>query len=80
VQWAAPNRNAHAEAYIRTDAPINHGDSGGPLINSAGEIVGLNTFIMSESGGNEGMGFAIPSTMVRWVYEQLRAKGQWIAQ
>ena len=61
--------------YIQTDAPINHGNSGGPLINTSGEIVGLSTFIMSESGGNEGMGFAIPSTMVRWVYEQLRAQG-----
>jgi serine protease Do len=61
--------------YIQTDAPVNHGDSGGPLINAAGEVVGLNTFIMSESGGNEGLGFAIPSSLLRWVYEQLRAKG-----
>jgi serine protease Do len=61
--------------YIQTDAPINPGDSGGPLINAAGEIVGLDTFIMTGSGGSEGIGFAIPSIMVHWVFEQLRQFG-----
>ena len=47
--------------YIQTDAPINPGNSGGPLVNVSGEVVGVNTFILSQSGGNEGLGFAIPS-------------------
>jgi serine protease Do len=61
--------------YVQTDAPINPGDSGGPLVNTAGDIVGLDTFIVSGSGGSEGIGFAIPSIMVHWVYEQLREYG-----
>jgi serine protease Do len=61
--------------YIQTDAPINPGNSGGPLVNASGEVVGVNTFILSQSGGNEGLGFAIPSGMVRVVYEQLRKFG-----
>jgi serine protease Do len=44
-------------------------------VNTAGEVVGLNTFILSESGGNEGVGFAIPSTLIQWVYPQLRKRG-----
>jgi serine protease Do len=61
--------------YVQTDAPINPGDSGGPLVNTAGQIVGLDTFIVSGSGGSEGIGFAIPSIMVHWVYEELRKYG-----
>jgi serine protease Do len=61
--------------YVQTDAPINRGDSGGPLVNTAGEIVGLDTFIVSESGGSQGIGFAIPSIMVHWVYGQLKKYG-----
>jgi serine protease Do len=61
--------------YIQTDAPINPGNSGGPLVNSKGEVVGLNTFILSQSGGNEGLGFAIPSVMVDLVYHQLKRYG-----
>jgi serine protease Do len=61
--------------YIQTDAPINPGNSGGPLVNTAGEIVGLDTFIVTQSGGSEGIGFAIPSIMVRWVFQQLRKYG-----
>ena len=63
------------EIYIQTDAPINPGNSGGPLVDVDGHVVGINTFILSESGGNEGLGFAIPSDVVRSVYEQLKAKG-----
>jgi serine protease Do len=61
--------------YIQTDAPINPGNSGGPLVNVDGDVVGINTFILSESGGSEGLGFAIPSAIVKVVYEQLREYG-----
>jgi serine protease Do len=61
--------------YVQTDAAVNPGDSGGPLVNTAGEIVGLDTFIVSGSGGSEGIGFAIPSIMVHWVFGQLRKYG-----
>ena len=62
-------------AYIQTDAPINPGNSGGPLVDSQGRVVGINTFILSQSGGSEGLGFAIPSNMVNTIYSQLRKEG-----
>lgn len=61
--------------YIQTDAPINPGNSGGPLVGIEGQVVGINSFILTEGGGNEGLGFAIPSGIVRRVYEQLRKYG-----
>jgi serine protease Do len=61
--------------YIQTDAPINPGNSGGPLVDVDGRVIGINTFILSESGGNEGLGFAIPSNVAKNIYEQLRAEG-----
>ncbi len=61
--------------YIQTDAPINPGNSGGPLVNVNGEVVGVNTFILSQSGGNEGLGFAIPSGVVNVAFQQLRKFG-----
>ena len=61
--------------YIQTDASINPGDSGGALVSTDGRLVGLNTFIMTKSGGNEGIGFAIPSDVVENVYKQLRQTG-----
>ena len=61
--------------YIQTDTPINPGNSGGPLVDTSGAMLGLNTFISTQSGGSEGMGFAIPSGLVQWVYEQLKKYG-----
>jgi serine protease Do len=61
--------------YIQTDAPINPGNSGGPLVDVDGELVGVNTFILTQSGGNEGLGFAIPSGIVAVAYPQLRKFG-----
>ena len=63
------------DIYIQTDAPINPGNSGGPLVDVDGHVVGINTFILSQSGGNEGLGFAIPSDVVRNVYDQIRTEG-----
>jgi serine protease Do len=62
--------------YIQTDAPINPGNSGGPLVDAQGQLVGINTFILTESGGSQGLGFAIPSSAVQFVYEQLRKFGR----
>ncbi len=61
--------------YIQTDAPINPGNSGGPLLDPDGRVVGINTFILSQSGGSEGIGFAIPSNIVKMVAEQIKEKG-----
>jgi serine protease Do len=61
--------------YIQTDAAINPGNSGGPLVDSEGGIVGINTFIISPSGTNSGIGFAVPSNIVRSVFEQIRDHG-----
>jgi serine protease Do len=61
--------------YIQTDAPINPGNSGGPLVDSEGRVVGINTLIISQSGGSEGIGFAIPSNAVRNSYDQIRKDG-----
>jgi serine protease Do len=61
--------------YIQTDAPINPGNSGGPLVDTDGNIMGLNTFILTQSGGSEGLGFAIPSNLVKNIFQQLREEG-----
>jgi serine protease Do len=62
--------------FIQTDASINPGNSGGPLLNMRGEVVGINTAIFSQSGGNIGIGFAIPTNLVKGVLPQLRDKGK----
>jgi serine protease Do len=62
-------------AYIQTDTAINPGNSGGPLLNIKGELLGLNTFIQTMSGGNEGLGFALPASVIALAYPQLRDFG-----
>jgi serine protease Do len=64
-----------AMMYIQTDAPINPGNSGGPLVDTDGRVMGINTFILSQSGGSEGLGFAIPSNIIESVYAQIRKEG-----
>ncbi len=61
--------------YVQTDAPINPGNSGGPLIDRNGDLVGINTFIVTSGGGSEGLGFAIPEPIVRFVYHELKEHG-----
>ena len=61
--------------YIQTDAPINPGNSGGPLVDMNGTVVGINTFILSQGGGSEGLGFSIPARVVDFVYHSLRKYG-----
>jgi serine protease Do len=67
---------ANAAVYIQTDAPINPGSSGGPLVDTNGNLVGINTFILTVSGGSQGLGFAIPSSVVEFVYKELRKYGR----
>ncbi|MCC6347661.1 MAG: DegQ family serine endoprotease [Nitrospirales bacterium] len=67
---------ADYENFIQTDAAINPGNSGGPLTNVKGELIGINTAIFSKTGGYQGVGFAVPSDMVRLVMDQLLKKGK----
>ncbi|EOQ89942.1 serine protease MucD family protein [Leptospira yanagawae serovar Saopaulo str. Sao Paulo = ATCC 700523] len=62
-------------AYIQTDAAINQGNSGGPLLNIRGEVIGINRMIVSQSGGSDGIGFAIPINEARRVVEELKVNG-----
>jgi serine protease Do len=62
--------------YVQTDAAINPGNSGGPLVDVEGRVVGINTLIVSQSGGNEGVSFAAPSNIVRTVFDQIRRTGR----
>ena len=64
------------EDFIQTDAAINPGNSGGALINTRGELIGINTAILSNGGGNQGIGFAIPSNMARKIMSQIKDHGQ----
>lgn len=64
------------EDFIQTDAPINPGNSGGPLVNLKGEIIGINTAIFTDSGGNQGIGLAIPARLAKRVVEQIIKDGK----
>lgn len=71
-----PMRRDHYEEYIQTDAAINPGNSGGALVNGRGELVGINTAIVSSSGGYDGIGFSIPANLVRTIMDQLIEQGE----
>jgi putative serine protease PepD len=71
----SPNNYAIAGA-IQTDAAINHGNSGGPLLDLSGKVIGVNSQIESDSGGNDGVGFAIPSSTVKTIAERLISDGR----
>lgn len=68
--------NGSFEDFLQTDAPINQGNSGGALVNTAGELIGINSQIVSTTGGNIGIGFAIPTNMARSVMDQLNGHGK----
>ncbi len=74
-QMTAPNNFTITDS-IQTDAAINHGNSGGPLLDQQGRVIGVNAQIESESGGSDGVGFAIPSNTVRSIVSQLIATGE----
>lgn len=74
-QMTSPNGFAIADS-IQTDAAINHGNSGGPLLDASGHVIGINTQIKSDSGGNEGVGFSVPSATIRTVVAQILSTGQ----
>jgi len=64
------------ENFLQTDAAINPGNSGGPLVNLRGEVIGINTAISTQNGGYQGVGFAIPANLAKWVSKQLAEKGK----
>jgi len=68
--------NGRIRGLIQTDAPINPGNSGGPLVDARGEVIGVNTLIISQAGGSEGIGFAVPSRLVRRLIRDLRDRLQ----
>ena len=74
-EMTSPNQFSIPDS-IQTDAAINHGNSGGPLLNSSGHVIGVNTQIKSDSGGNEGVGFAIPSSTIKPVVSQILETGK----
>ena len=76
---SAAARQAELESpmtFIQTDAPINPGNSGGALVDVEGHLVGINTFMLSDSGGSQGLGFAIPAPTARFIYDSLRKFGR----
>ena len=76
---SAKNRRIESgpyDSYLQTDAAINRGNSGGPLFNMAGEVIGINTAILSPTGGSVGIGFSVPSALAMPVIDQLRQFGE----
>src|SRR5471032_1827988 len=73
---ATENDNKTYEDFLQTDAPINHGNSGGALVSTKGELVGINSQIASVSDGNIGIGFAIPANMAKHVMDDLKTNGR----
>jgi serine protease Do len=71
-----PSRYSRYNDYLQTDAAINRGNSGGPLVNMNGEVVGINSFISTQTGGNAGVGFAVPSHIFTKVYNQILQSGK----
>jgi len=76
LKLGSRQRRVLNQDFLQTDAAINPGNSGGPLIDLQGRVIGINTAIASNSGGNDGIGFSIPSNLVRRVMEQLVTKGR----
>ena len=74
-QMTSPN-NFTIDDSIQTDAAINHGNSGGPLLNMQGKVIGINSQIESDSGGNDGVGFAVPSNTARSIANRLVSTGK----
>lgn len=72
----APQEGRVFRDMIQTDAAINRGNSGGPLVNALGEVIGMNTFIFSQSGGSVGLGFAVPAWRVRRIVEEIQTTGR----
>jgi S1-C subfamily serine protease len=70
-----PNQGEGYQDFLQTDAAINHGNSGGALVNAAGQLIGINSQILTPTDGNVGLGFAIPSNMAKHVMDQLIANG-----
>tara|TARA_R110000868_G_scaffold189695_1_gene432873 strand:+ start:58164 stop:59615 length:1452 start_codon:yes stop_codon:yes gene_type:complete len=76
---SARGRNIHQgpyDSFLQTDAAINPGNSGGPLFNTSGEVIGINTAILSRTGGSQGIGFAVPSNTVKLIVEQIKEHGR----
>ena len=71
----SPNAYSY-QRYVQTDAAINPGNSGGALVNSNGELIGINTSIISVSGGADGIGFAIPVDIVKYVFREIIQNGE----
>ena len=73
---ARPRDSNLSPVYIQTDAAVNPGSSGGALVDIHGRLIGMTSFILTEGGGSEGLGFALPSSMVYLIYRELKTNGR----